>query len=247
MAISGAATNNYEFKGWQRVVRYRYGLQPLHVTGSLRDPAGGRFNIGDLDLARYPSFPALYLAADRQTALQEVFCADSTEQPTLDAALAKPDSMVAVEVSGKLDTIIDIHQPERLEEFVGAIRTFSISKHLARRAQALNANLPKLIETVEELQDNLLSKTWRFDPMGLEIPSPSQIFGQLAAQAGVTGILFPSRYSDSDCLAIFPQNFTGTDSYVRIDGGVPEELETRLLNADVWRQKKALLCGDDFP
>ena len=61
----------FEFTKWQRIVRYKYSLTPLSTKGSLVDP-GGRFNIGDIDCARYPVFPALYIASDKGTALAEV-------------------------------------------------------------------------------------------------------------------------------------------------------------------------------
>jgi hypothetical protein len=61
----------FEFPRWQRIVRYKYSLVPLSTKGSLVDP-GGRFNVGDIDRARYPAFPALYIASDKGTALAEV-------------------------------------------------------------------------------------------------------------------------------------------------------------------------------
>jgi len=60
-----------EFQKWQRTVKYKYSLDPLGMKGSLVDP-GGRFNIGEIDPARYRVFPALYLAEQKGTALAEV-------------------------------------------------------------------------------------------------------------------------------------------------------------------------------
>src|SRR5580692_6111130 len=42
---------------WQRVVKYKYALDPLGTKGSILDP-GGRFNIGEIDPIRYPVFAA---------------------------------------------------------------------------------------------------------------------------------------------------------------------------------------------
>jgi len=67
-ALGTAAVRDYRFKGWQRLVTYQYSDDPLSVEGSLVDP-GGRFNIGDIDQARFPVFPALYIAEDKDTAL----------------------------------------------------------------------------------------------------------------------------------------------------------------------------------
>src|SRR5258708_39152388 len=51
----------FPFSKWQRIVKYKYSLVPLSTKGSRADP-GGRFNIGEIDPARYPVFPALYIA-----------------------------------------------------------------------------------------------------------------------------------------------------------------------------------------
>jgi len=94
----------FQFSGWQRVVKYKYSLDPLSAKASLFDP-GGRFNVGAIDPTRYPMFPALYLAADKGTALAEVIGRDkdvgslTPEQ----LALTKPDSISAVSVTGKLE------------------------------------------------------------------------------------------------------------------------------------------------
>jgi hypothetical protein len=60
-ALHEAAHDRFEFKSWQRVVRYKRSLAPLSSAGSLTDP-GGRFNFGDIDRPRFPAFSALYVA-----------------------------------------------------------------------------------------------------------------------------------------------------------------------------------------
>src|SRR6266699_2086977 len=65
------AAADFQCSRWQRVVKYKYSLDPLSAKGSLSDP-GGRFNVGAIDPTRYPMFPALYLAADKATALGRV-------------------------------------------------------------------------------------------------------------------------------------------------------------------------------
>jgi len=87
------AAASFEFSQWQRIVKYKYSLDPLSATGSLSDP-GGRFNIGAIDTTRYPMFPALYLAADKGTALAEVLGRekDVGSLTPEELALTKPDS-----------------------------------------------------------------------------------------------------------------------------------------------------------
>ena len=60
IALLEAATRPYEFKGWQRQVRYKYSLTPLSPKGSLIEP-GGRFNIPNMNLDQISSISsALY-------------------------------------------------------------------------------------------------------------------------------------------------------------------------------------------
>ena len=68
---------SFEFKNWQRAVKYKYCFHPFSTVGSLSDP-GGRFNIGDLN-SNIPKFPALYVAVNKETALQEALGQSGTE------------------------------------------------------------------------------------------------------------------------------------------------------------------------
>jgi len=61
---------NYTFKYWQRAVKYKYGLHPFSTAGSIIN-IGGRFNTGKDVNSEAQVFPALYLASNKDTALQE--------------------------------------------------------------------------------------------------------------------------------------------------------------------------------
>ena len=97
------AATPLDFSRWQRVVKFRYTLDPLGAKGSLADP-GGRFNIGAIDPMRYPMFPALYLAADKGTALAEVLGRDARSGSLTpeELALTKPDSISVLSASGRI-------------------------------------------------------------------------------------------------------------------------------------------------
>ena len=72
-ALRSATPLDVHVDTWARVTDYRWSLTPLSTAGSLRG-IGGRFNIGkDLDRARNQEFPALYIAADVDTAFLEYF------------------------------------------------------------------------------------------------------------------------------------------------------------------------------
>jgi len=240
-AILGGAVEGRDFKGWQRVVRFRWSNRPLSMAGSLFSP-GGRFNIGDIDKARFPAFPALYLASDKETALPEALGQDVQPGGKLtpyEAALAKPDSVAIVSMSGRVETVVDLAKAERLDAFVELIRGFHLSVDLQRMGRALAKELKisplNLVRNTKELLAVLLAPNWRELPMQLGIPSTSQLFGQLVAQSGVEAIAYPSKFSERPCLAIFPQAFAGGSSYVALDSEPPRKNITTRLNRENWQ------------
>jgi hypothetical protein len=105
-ALIEQATGDFAFEKWQRAVKYRYALQPLNARGSLSE-AGGRFNAGEIDTARFTAFPALYVAQDKQTAEDELLSRDvkgalfSPEE----LALARASSITVVSLSGRLEMV----------------------------------------------------------------------------------------------------------------------------------------------
>ena len=184
-ALLKAAIGKWVFKGYQRVVKHRWALKPLSAGGSLKFP-GGRFNIGDLD-PEYPSFPALYLTIDKETALQEVLgqdaaAATSTLAP-FDVALTKKDSISFFSMSGSIETVIDLGNPGRLEPLVALIKDFRLSPETLKLGRDLaketGRNATRLVTTVKDLRGALLAPFWRELPVQLGIPSTSQTFGQL--------------------------------------------------------------------
>lgn len=230
LALLGKA-EAFKFEDWQRVGRYKYALTPLSVAGSLKY-VGGRFNIADIDRTRFPPFPALYLAIDRETAMQEVLGQDAGAGGQLDAlelALAKPDAIFNVPVKGELRSVLDLRKPDLLQPFVDLIKDFTIDKSIA--AMAASHELPplRLIRTTEELLTTVFSENWRRMPVQYGVPAPPQIIGQLAADAGVEGIIFPSKFNEKPNIAVFPQNFTG-DSFVELLGAIPAEVKVRRLD-----------------
>ena len=56
--------------------------------------------------------------------------------------------------------------------------------------------------------------------MQFDVPANSQILGQIAYEAGIEGILFPSVKTDKKNLAIYPENFKDSDAYIEIRGEV---------------------------
>lgn len=239
--LNEAAIKNFTFKHWQRAVRYRYSLHPLSILGSLKDP-GGRFNIADIDPARFPQFPALYIASDKDTALQETL---GQVPPPKDSALTaqqialtSSQSQTIVSVSGTLESVIDLREPKRLKDFVDLMADFTLSPDLKQQAKDLGLPEAAIVKTLPQLIDSLLASDWRKFPMEADVPANSQIFGHLVFLAGIDGIVYPSKLTEKDCLVCFPRNFDGTSSFVEMDDMPPEQRVLRRLDSKSWKQSE---------
>jgi hypothetical protein len=71
--------------------------------------------------------------------------------------------------------------------------------------------------------------------MQFDVPATPQIFGQLVVDAGIEGIVYPSTHNKKSCLAVYPQNFRDTESYVELDDRPPHQVRFRRLDASTWR------------
>jgi RES domain-containing protein len=227
-AMRSGTRNNFSINDWSRVVDYRYTLEPLSVAGSVKND-GGRFNIGaGLSPGSFTPFSALYLADDYPTALLERFGPTTvSKQAGLtaeDLALRKPASFTQVRVRGLLDNVLDVGDLAVLRPIADIIKEFRLPKSVMPTARKLGfRQAPWLIRSAIMLQRQLLHTNWRMLPMQFELPSNSQIFGRLVSAAGVHGILYPStKDSAHQCLALFPQNWADSGSFVEVADAVPE-------------------------
>jgi hypothetical protein len=249
-ALIEAASEGFEFRGWQRVVPWRWTLAPLSSAGSLNDP-GGRFNFGAID-PRFETFPAFYLAEDKIVGQQEVLGQDPShatklrgvELTALELALARRDSITCISVSGRLESYIDLRKPDRLKKFVELIADFSLSAGL--KQDALKLGLPPLtvMTKLEQLMDELLRGDWRHYPSQVDVPSNSQIFGQLVFHAGIDGIVFPSKFGGGKLnLALYPTLLGDSDTFVQVDDvepNPPNPKVVRRLDRSTWAQLSQL-------
>ena len=233
-AVRLGVTRPFAFQDWARIVDWRYSAAPLSMAGSVRGD-GGRFNIGySLNPAAYSPFPALYLAEDFETAYRERF--GLTRGSTVgglsaeEITLRRLTSFTHVKLRGAVDSVIDIGNPEALKALVSVIARFKMPNNVLSMARALGRRPPGLIRTTSGLQRQLMQANWRVQPSQYDLPANSQIFGRLCVAAGVHGILFPSAKDGSKrCLALFPQNWRVSDSFVEIVGAPPSaSSETRL-------------------
>lgn len=237
-SLLNAVEGPFEFINWQRVVAYQHTLTPLSVVGSVLS-FGGRFNIGDINKSQFSPFPALYIAEDKLTALQEYLSKQiepGHEQEALEFALMTPASTTNVSISGMISSIINLDYPNRLQGFVDIIKDFQVSNTLANTAKKLKLPPPNLVRDITFLMDSLLSPDWPGWPTLFSVPHPSQLFGQLVLDCGIEGILYPSKFTETNCLAIFPQNFKvgKIGSYVQLNDKAPKEIEIKKLDEKTW-------------
>lgn len=225
----------YEITEWQRAVKYKYGLHPLSTAGSLVD-IGGRFNTGSNVNTELPSFSALYIAKNKDTALQEHLGQIPNDRLTpREVALMNPSSETIVSLSGRLDKVFDLTDEKKLEPFLRLIKQFKISKELKVMAHQSGEPNPETIKTLKQLCDSLLMIQWREHPSRYDIPANSQIFGHLVYSAGIEGILYPSKLTKEPCLALYPKNFVDTESYIEIDDEPPHKKVPVKIDGSNWR------------
>ena len=235
-AVLKASTGPVEFPRWHRVVPYEFSLEPLSAVGSIRSANGGRFNMGGVDPVKFPEFPALYLASDRETALAEKFgmpSKDEEQLTALDLALRTESSISMVIVRGHLESVVDLRERGRLQSLVEIISGFKIPDELYRRARQIGLPSPTIVRTVDELITVLVAANWREFPAVFDVPATPQIFGQEIRSAGIEAILYSSSKTDALCAAIFPDNL-GPESFVELVDAPPPGAMPRL-DATTWR------------
>lgn len=232
-----AGVGPISFDSWMRVVNFRFTLHPLSSVGSLKS-IGGRFNYGEhIDQATFTAFPALYIAETDEVARAEYF---QPPDPSIDLdpedfLLMKPGSYSVVALRGHLTTVFDLRKKTNVRDFLKIINKFTISERVKKIGQIADESYG-LLKTDKDLLDSLMEPSWRFLPMQYDVPSNSQIFGEIVRSAGFQGILYDSVRSRGSCLAVFPQNLDRHDVYVELVPPVPRELRLTRLDWTTWRE-----------
>jgi len=237
-ALSSCKPTVVELHEWARIVDYQYTLAPLSAAGSV--VKGGRFNIGsDLDPAQFVPFPALYLAANYETAYAERFggptAADRGAFTGQQYALRRPGSFSAVRLSGEAHQIFDLRRARVLERFVDIVRRFPMPDDLKHLAKELGKRPPWLITKSSQLRKGLLAADWRAWPVQYGIPANPQVFGRLLLEAGFEGVVYPSTRGNDLCLALFPTALAASDTHVELVDQAPNGVIARL-DSDTWSQ-----------
>jgi len=116
---------------------------------------------------------------------------------------------------------VDIRDRSNLGGVVYLVKDFKLSKSLIVKARKLGFPL-RLIKTTREFGGVLEQRNWRSWPMVFDVPSTCQVFGRFVMNAGIEGILYNSTITKRACLAIFPQNFLNSSSFIELDDAVPD-------------------------
>jgi hypothetical protein len=230
---------SFEFKDWFRVVEHKFSLDPLNARGSILSETGGRFNIGNIDQSQFPIFPALYIAKDMKTAFFEKFGIMENEiQGKLSAherALTMKTSISAIRLHGNVTQVVDVENRKVLKKFVEMTKHFRVPKEAISLAKRLSIPPPFVSQNPKQLLMAIMDRNWRGFSMHIDYPSNSQHFGQIAHGAGLEGILYRSTKNGDRCLAIFPENFKNSDSYVELTDAAPTGQKVRRLDRNTWQ------------
>jgi hypothetical protein len=185
------------------------------------------------------SIPALYCAESYKTAYLEKFGAfekgNKTDFAGHEFALRNPTSFSVVQLNGTVNNVFDLRRVSNLKPFVKIIEKSGLPHELTALAKMLGIPAPYLVMNTRQLMMTFLTSDWRSLPVQFGIPSNPQIFGNLLRNAGFEGILYPSSKGNENCLAIFPENLTGSDSFVELADEAPTSVSNTRLDSKTWR------------
>ena len=219
----------YSFEDWFRLVSTKYSANPLDARGSMENATGGRFNIGNIKKDLFPAFPALYTANGKDTCVKEVYGG-------MEMFFSDKRGNSFFRVNGCINTLLDITRKGSLNKFMKVIKKITLSRELKKRANQLELNRSSL-QRMAQLKKDLYDKNWKLAPNIYDIPSVSQIFGQLAKSSGIEGILYQStRHSKTGlCLAVFPENFKNSESYIDLKD-CPKNIKYKRLDLESYQK-----------
>jgi hypothetical protein len=225
-----------DIDAWVRVTDYRWCLAPLSSVGSLKD-IGGRFNIGrEIDRARNQEFPALYIAADIDTAYCEFFGGPPKRKAgqlqLQEFALRCESSFTTFTLGGRVENVLDLRDEKCLRSFVRVLSKFRLSADTRKLARTVSLRPPHLIRSTSMLLKRILAppQVWRAEPQLFGIPAANQIFGRFIRDAGFEGVLYPSQQGGTLCLAVYPENVHHGESRIVVVGPAPPEARCLVLD-----------------
>ena len=226
-----------DITNWVRIIDMCYSTSPVSPKGS-NTLVGGRFNIGKDVHPDLASNYSLYIAESEDTAFCEKYPEaknDSNLTQEEIYLLTKSDSFGYMKLDGHINNIFDLTDEKFTTEFISIISKFKINKLTQVLAKVLNIDPWKSVQTFDELLYICMEYNWRFHPTMFDIPSSSQVFGNLIRQSGFAGIKYKSTKGHDYCLSLFPENFD--DQSEVIAKSTPPETKFSTLNNENWTEQ----------
>lgn len=233
-ALQQVPPKSVALKNWCRIVTYRYSDAPLSCAGSLQG-VGGRFNAGsDLDPGTLSPWPALYLAANYETAFREKFQLSRDESVEglnpFELALEPEASHSTIILQGQLHRAFDITSPANLGAVARVLRRIKMPPQARKLKLRLKSNV-SMIQSVNQLFDAVCGHNWRTFPIQFGLPSPSHVLAELIRAAGFEAVLYRSSKGAGECLAVFP-DMMDSASFIELVDPSPESVRHRRLDVD---------------
>ena len=231
-SILKSSISGHSEKNLSRIVNSEFSTTPLSCKGSYISPPGGRFNFGQ-SISYKTYFPALYVSSSFEVAFYEKFQLEENtkvgELSGLDLSLRKPDSFSYLRINLFLDKIVDLRQMDVINAFYEVIKDIKMPEFYKKQAKKLKISMD-IIKSSSFMKEAILQINYQQWDYWIDCPSPSQWFGHYARLAGIQGIIYPSvRYKSGFNIAIFPDQFENSSSYV--------ELSDQLDHVDINQRK----------
>ena len=221
---------------WVRIVNFKYSLSALSPLGSL-EWVGQRFNFGhEIDEARFPPFPALYIAQDFETAFREYHGLSQSETVkglgAHELLLENAGSFVTLKLVGNVVNIFDLTSLPNLNAVCKIFAKFTLSNRVRDLERKAKRHPPtKLVRTPRNLLQSIMRDDWKAWPVHFDVPSNSQVFATMIIEAGFEGILYPSAKGRGKCLAIFTRQLTHSSTQVSLHPDKPDGIQMAEINA----------------
>jgi len=163
------ASEQFSFSDWQRVVHVKRCLNPLSTQGSILNPAGGRFNIGNINSTIFPPFGALYISEDRETAIREKHGLKKRKSApeglsSYELNLTKQTAEAIFVISGDINNLLNLYNKTCLSNFFKHISKIKNPQHLYKMARALKIDPTRSVRTLHELYATIFEEDWRSHP-----------------------------------------------------------------------------------
>lgn len=201
---------------------------------------GGRFNFGrDINKTQFQPFNALYIAETHNIAMCEKYgiTGDLSIQFSNQELALAPSSHQFVRIKGKVHSVLDVRTAKSLRKVANIIRHFKIDAMTDELATFAGIREPMTVMKLpKDLKTSIHERDWKAAPTQVNLPATPQVFGKLVYDAGIEGILYNSTKGNGSCLALFPKNFDGSESFVMLEDDSANTVLNTKMDKNTWRK-----------